>query len=161
MDDEHVISPYMNSNHMALARVHKTKIRDWEKYEYFTGFSADNKPLWTEDIRKRNPVFTNPGRCHRAGISYNKGLGRYLWCHLLATPKSNLDTRFEAGLGIFESPTPWGPWKTVYYNLDWDIGPGETASIPPKWMSEDGKSCFLLFSGDDNFSVREITFSTD
>ena len=67
--------------------------------------------------------------------------------------------RFKGGLGIFEGLTPWGPWKTVYYTLDWDIGPGETASIPVKWMSVDGKTCYLVFSGNDSFSVRKIMFN--
>jgi hypothetical protein len=44
--------------------------------------------------------------------------------------------------------------------MDWDMGPGETASLPSKWMSEDGKSCYLLFSGDDCFSVRAVNFHT-
>jgi hypothetical protein len=47
----------------------------------------------------------------------------------------------------------------VYYSLDWDIGPGETVSIPPKWMEDDGRTCYLLFSGDDYFSVRKVTFN--
>jgi CubicO group peptidase (beta-lactamase class C family) len=156
-DDENSISPYMTSNHMVLARVHKYNIRNWREYEYFAGYGKNNKPIWSEDIRKREPVFTNPGKCHRAGISYHKGLGRYLWCQTIPTPGAKqLDTRFRGGLGIFESQNPWGPWKTVYYSLDWDIGPGETSSIPPKWISDDGKTCYLLFSGDDYFSVRKL-----
>jgi len=27
--------------------------------------------------------------------------------------------------------------------------------LPTKWMSSDGKTCYLLFSGDDCFSVRK------
>ncbi len=52
---------------------------------------------------------------------------------------------------------PWGPWKTVYYTRDWDIGPGESSSIPTKWMSDDGKTCYMVFSGDDYFSLRKLT----
>ena len=66
------------------------------------------------------------------------------------------DIRFKGGLGIFESDNPWGPWKTVFYTREWDIGPGETSSIPTKWMSDDGKTCYLLFSGDDYFSLRKM-----
>ena len=160
-DNESNPSAYMNSDYMVLARVHKTKVKDWRKYEYFAGYSNKNKPIWSEDIRKREPVFTNPGRCYRSGISYNPGLKRYLWCQTIGTPTGakHRNHRFRGGLGIFESPTPWGPWKTVYYTLDWDIGPGETSSIPPKWMSDDGKTCYFLFSGDDYFSVRKMTLN--
>ncbi|MGM0532419.1 MAG: serine hydrolase [Bacteroidota bacterium] len=152
---------YKNSDQFVMARVPKNQIKDWRKYEYFAGFTEDNKPIWSEDIRKRKPVFTNPGKCYRSGITYNKGLKKYLWCQtILLAPSEGqaFDGRFKSGLGIFESPNPWGPWKTVYYTRNWDIGPGETSSIPTKWMSEDGKSGYLLFSGDDYFSVRGVEF---
>jgi hypothetical protein len=67
------------------------------------------------------------------------------------------DPRFSGGFGIFDAPNPWGPWTTVYYINRWDIGPGETSSFPVKWMSEDGKTMYLVFSGEDSFSVRKAT----
>jgi hypothetical protein len=69
-----------------------------------------------------------------------------------------VDTRFKGGFAIYDAPEPWGPWTNVYYTDEWDIGPGETASFPPKWMSADGKTCYLVFSGNDNFSVRKVIF---
>jgi CubicO group peptidase (beta-lactamase class C family) len=154
---------YKASDDMILARVPKDRLKVKDSYEYFAGFGGDAKPLWTEDYQKRKAVFSNPGKCYRSGITYNAGLKRYLWCQVI--PISDRGTargpRFNGGLGIFEAPEPWGPWKTVYYTMDWDIGPGETASIPTKWMSEDGKSCYYLFSGDDYFSVRGVSFVTD
>jgi hypothetical protein len=69
------------------------------------------------------------------------------------------DTRFVGGLAIYDAQQPWGPWTTVFLAEKWDIGPGETASFPPKWMSPDGRTVHLVFSGDDCFSVRQATFS--
>ncbi len=153
---------YKNSDHFVLARVPKDQIKDWRKYEYFAGYKLDNKPRWSNDIRKRESVFTNPAKCYRSGITYDSGVKRYLWCQTIQLSSSgkNTDVRFRGGLGIFESKNPWGPWKTVYYTRDWDMGPGETSSIPTKWMSDNGKTGYLLFSGDDNFSLRKITLST-
>jgi hypothetical protein len=148
---------------MILARVPSGELKEKGSYEYFTGYDTDNKPLWSNDYQQRKGVFTNPGKCYRSGITYNAGLKRYLWCQII--PVSDRGTaggpRFKGGLGIYEAPDPWGPWKTVFYTMDWDIGPGETASLPTKWMSPDGKSCHLLFSGDDYFSVRGVKFITD
>lgn len=151
-------SAYKNVDRFVLARVPKNQIKDWRKYEYFAGFNSGDKPLWSEDIRKREAVFVNPGKCYRSGVTYNKGLNRFLWCQAIQSSESEMHrgVRFKGGLGIFESRHPWGPWETVYYTRDWDIGPGETMSIPTKWMSEDGKICYLLFSGDDYFSVRKL-----
>jgi len=155
-------SAYKNSDRFVLARVPKDRLKDWRGYEYFAGFDSGNRPRWTEDIRKREAVFANPGKCYRSGITYNKGLKKYLWCQTVQAGFSEdfNGVRFKGGLGIFESENPWGPWKTVFYTRDWDIGPGETSSIPPKWMSDDGKTCHLLFSGDDYFSVRKLVFKT-
>ena len=151
---------YDACDHMVLARVPKDKIKDWKAYEYFTGIKK-NKPSWSEDVRKREAVFVNPGKCYRSGITYNKGLKKYLWCQIIQNSEgeSVQGPRFKGGLGIFESVNPWGPWKTVYYKTSWDIGPGESGSLPTKWMSDDGKECYYLFSGDDSFSVRKLSFS--
>ena len=152
---------YKACDEMILARVHTDRLKEKEGYVYFAGLSEEKVPVWTEDFQKRKAVFTNPGKCYRSGITYNRGLKRYLWCQVI--PVSDRGTaggpRFKGGLGIYEATEPWGPWKTVYYTMDWDMGPGETASIPTKWMSEDGRSCYLLFSGDDCFSVRGMKFT--
>ena len=67
--------------------------------------------------------------------------------------------RFRGGFGIYDAPEPWGPWTTVYFTEVWDVGPGETSSFPTKWMSGDGKTLYLVFSGEDSFSVRKATLA--
>jgi hypothetical protein len=47
----------------------------------------------------------------------------------------------------------------VYFSEKWDVGPGESASFPTKWMSANGKSLYLVFSGDDNFALRKATLT--
>ncbi len=68
------------------------------------------------------------------------------------------DVRFSGGFGIYDAPEPWGPWTTVYFADEWDMGPGESSSLPTKWMSDDGLTCHLVFSGEDALSVRRVTF---
>lgn len=158
---------YKPADHMVLARVPKGKIKQRNEYEFFKSLDENGQPRWTKNIAERGPVFTNPNGCFRSGITYNAGLKRYLWSQILpvsqdAQFQSNQDDmRFHGGFGIYEAPEPWGPWRTVYYTKDWDVGPGETSSIPSKWMSSDGKTCHLLFSGEDCFSVRKVIFETD
>ena len=147
-------SAYEPADRMVLARVRKDRIIDRDAYEFFSGLDAAGSPQWSAAVRQREAVFVHPARCYRSGISYNPGLKRYLWCQIIPGD----DTRFKGGFGIYDAPEPWGPWTTVYYTREWDIGPGETCSLPVKWMSGDGKSCYFLFSGDDCFSVREVTF---
>jgi len=162
--DRHKDYVYMVShdNHCAydvadsfvLVRVPKDKIMNRSEYEFFKEFDSSDNPVWTKDIQQRGSVFTNPGLCRRSSISYNAGLKQYLWWQQLY--HDDADTRFEGGFAVYGAPEPWGPWTVVYETDEWDVGPGETACFPTKWMSEDGKTCYLVFSGNDNFSVRKV-----
>ena len=141
---------YGAADRMVLARVPREQITKRGAYEFFMGFRQDGIPLWTRNITEREAVFSDPGRCCRSSVSYHSGLRRYLWCQTLPGG----DARFRGGFAIYDAPEPWGPWTTAYFAEEWDIGPGETCSLPTKWMCPDGKTVFLVFSGDDCFSVR-------
>ncbi len=154
-NDSH--SAYEPADRMVMARVPKDSLRNRQAYEFFKGLDAEGEPLWTKDIRSRGAVFVNPGGCYRGGISYNAGRKRYLWCQVLPFSTDDRGPRFQGGFGVYEAPEPWGPWRTVFYTENWDVGPGETSSFPTKWMSDDGQTCYLVFSGDDHFSVRKAT----
>ncbi len=149
-------SAYEPADRMVMVRVPKEQILNRDAYEFFKSLDDSGKPIWTKNILGRGAVFINPRRCYRSGISYNAGLKRYLWCQ---TIYGKDDMRLKGGLGIFDAPEPWGPWTTVFYTEQWDVGPGETSSLPTKWMSSDDKTCYLLFSGDDCFSVRKAVFN--
>jgi len=146
-------SAYTPSDRMVLARVPKQRILERGAYEFFVKLDKHGEPTWTRNLARRGAVFTHrPRRCYRSGVTYNAPLRRYLWCQTLGT-----DARFKGGIGIFDAPEPWGPWTTVAFAEQWDVGPGESASFPTKWMSADGKTLHLVFSGDDCFSVRRAT----
>ena len=54
-------------------------------------------------------------------------------------------------LGFWKSKHPWGPWTQIYENTAWmpDENPQERAyqpQISPKWISEDGKMIWLVFT---------------
>ncbi|MBI1927848.1 serine hydrolase [Candidatus Poribacteria bacterium] len=150
-------SAYEPADRFILARVPREGITNRDAYEFFQTLDSDNNPIWTKDIDGRGAVFTNSGGCLRSGMSYNAGLKRYLWWQ--QNPRHGEDTRFKGGFSIYDAPEPWGPWTTVYDTPEWDVGPGETAAFPTPWMSADGKTCHLVFSGNDNFSVRQVVFT--
>ncbi|MGC8638288.1 MAG: serine hydrolase [Isosphaeraceae bacterium] len=143
-------SAYAVADQMVLVRVRKDRITDREAYEFFHGLDARGVPRWTADLARRRSVFEHRHGCGRSTISFDAGLKRYLWCQ-----SSPGDGRFRGGFGIYDAPEPWGPWTTVFFTELWDVGPGETCSLPTKWMSRDGKVVHLVFSGDDSLSVRK------
>ncbi|MHC4404692.1 MAG: DUF4185 domain-containing protein [Planctomycetota bacterium] len=158
--DEHVYvysqdseSAYQRADRMVLARVPAKRIAERNAYQFFQKLDADGSPLWTGDIARRGAVFAHEGACYRSSVSYNAPLSRYLWCQTGAGD----DTRFRGAFAIYDAPEPWGPWTTVFHTPEWDVGPGETSCLPTKWMSRDGKTVHLVFSGDDCFSVRKGT----
>jgi CubicO group peptidase (beta-lactamase class C family) len=154
-------SAYMPADHMNLARVPKNRITHRKAYEFFTHLDDDGQPQWTNDITRRGPVFTHKGNCCRSSVTYNAPLQRYLWWQVLPTnpdfTTERPDTRFEGGFTIYDAPEPWGPWTTAFFTSKWDTGPGESATIPTKWISQDGTTIFLIFSGQDALSIRKAT----
>jgi CubicO group peptidase (beta-lactamase class C family) len=153
-------SAYEAADRMVLARVRKDRITRQDAYEYFAGTGAGGAARWSAKVAERAAVFTNRGNCYRGGVTYNAALGRYLWCQILPHSTHPQGMRFQGGFGIYDAPEPWGPWTTVFFAETWDVGPGESSSLPTKWMSADGKTVHLVFSGDDHFSVRQATLQT-
>ena len=146
-------SAYDPADHFVLARVRKTRIKDRDAYEFFRRLDSAGRPEWTKSIAERGAVFSNRGKCYRSSITYHPGLKRYLW----SQTHPGGDARFQGGFAVYDAPEPWGPWTTVFSTDAWDVGPGETSSFPTKWMDRDGRSVWLVFSGDDSFSVRRGT----
>ena len=142
-----------------LMRAPKDRLTEPAAWEFFEKLNR-GQPVWTADSRRRGSVFTNPDGCLRSAMTFNSGLQRYLWWQQVPQPKGSKDrgdTRFSGGFGVYDAAEPWGPWTTAYYTTKWDVGPGEHADFPSKWMSRDGRSLYLVFSGDDSFSVRRAT----
>ena len=146
-------SAYKPADRFVLMRVPKGKITERAAYEFFAGLDKAGAPVWSKQVTNRAGVFAHKGNCRRSGITYNTALKRYLWWQILGGG----DTRTRGGFGVYDAPEPWGPWTTVFFTKQWDVGPGDCGSFPTKWMSQDGKTVHLVFSGNDAFSVRRAT----
>jgi hypothetical protein len=48
---------------------------------------------------------------------------------------------------VFDAPEPCGPWTTVYYADRWNEGWTIHQRFHTKWMSGDGRTMWLVFSG--------------
>ncbi len=142
-------SAYESSARMVLARVDKHRMRDRSAYECFV---RDGE--WTSDINRRGAVFSLAGRCQRADVVYNPGLKRYLMA---------LGYDHHGGWGLYDAPEPWGPWTVAFQTDNWGLGGTHGYRLPAKWISADGRTMQLVFSGvkpNDAFCVREMVLST-
>jgi len=102
-------------------------------------------------------VFTDsnaaPGTFASPSVVYDAPLRRYLLAafHGAATGQ----------LGLFEGPAPWGPWATLGYYEDWGnfnetAGESTGFGIPTKWISSDGRTLWVIFSGVNNGANNEF-----
>jgi len=152
---------YLLADDVILGRVPINSVLDRSKYEYFTG-EAEN-PSWSPDIKSRKAAFIAERQCYRLFVTFNPVLNRYF---LLTANGDGLMTNYMGthNLGIYESKSPWGPWKTVYWNnsfhSNWSVfGP----QMVPKWISSDGKTFYILYSnfpkGPYKFNFQKVTLT--
>jgi len=131
-------STYESYDGLVLARVPRGRVRERADYEFFAGLDGENRPTWSADIAQRRSVFSFPGNCQRLDVVWNPGICRCLLA---------LGFDHDGGWGIFDAPEPWGPWTTAFYTRYWGLGNTHGYRLPAKWISADGKTLYLVFSG--------------
>lgn len=159
--------PRFSRKDMLLARIPLDDLLNRRAVEFFAG--TPGQPSWTSDISRAKPVFQDPrGVNAHVSCTYNPAIGRYLLLtmHSHGEGSSRID---NAGFGMFESDRPWGPWGTIYYTDHLEsFVPGLrlliNLSLPSKWISPDGRSMWLVFSGrpsDPFYSFNLMKVSLD
>jgi hypothetical protein len=148
-------------DHIYMARVKKDAVKNRSAYYFFAGKDDNGEPVWTRNIEKRKPVFTDSkgvGNCGLAHVVFNPRIERYILA--VGHRSGNLYSKGEVRcLGIFDASDPWGPWTTVAYYEDWGgYGSGEALGyvFPTKWISEDGKTMWMIYSSEgklDSFNL--------
>jgi hypothetical protein len=121
-----------------LARVPRNRILEQDAWEYFVQAGEGNAPEWTRDIQKRRAVLSYPGFCERVDAVYNKGIGRYLL---------TVGHGHGGAWSIFDAPEPWGPWTVAFHTSNWGLGSTHGYRLTTKWMSANGRTMWLVFSG--------------
>ncbi len=143
-------SAYEQYDAIVLARAPVGRIRDRAAWEFFVRRNDDGRAVWSRNIADRGPVLWLAGRCERVDVVWNPGLKRYMMA---------LGCNHTSGWGLFDAPAPWGPWTTAFHTEQWDIPGTHGYRLPAKWISPDGRSMRLIFSGVkdyDAFCVRRM-----
>lgn len=154
-------------NQLMMFRVPVDRVADREAYEFFCGTELRGGPKWRKDIAERQPVHVFPQgwvnstklfpddivvEAWLPSVVYNGALGLYM---MVATGTGCAPDGTEFArpgyLGFWLAATPWGPWRQVHEDKAWAPG-GDPESrpysvqIPPKWVAEDGKSLWLVWT---------------
>jgi hypothetical protein len=117
-------------------------MNDISKYEFFAGNDEKGNPVWTKNLKKIKPLLEWNNNMGCVTVTYNAPLKKYLMC---VTDGGNTCSKMNTY--ILESDKITGNWKLVTYMKDF----GEQAyfvNIPSKFISADGKTAWLLYSGN-------------
>ncbi len=135
---------WITGDQLYLLRVSPSieNMNDPTRYEFYGGKDGQGKSIWTNDIKKIKPLLEWDNNMGCVTITYNAPLKKYLMC---VTDGGNTCSRMNTYL--LESDKMDGEWKLVTYMKNF----GEQAyfvNIPSKFISKDGKSAWLLYSGN-------------
>jgi hypothetical protein len=127
-------------------------INDVSKYEFYGGKDENGDPVWTHDFKEIKPLLEWNNNMGCVTITYNAPLKKYIMC---VTDGGNTYSKMNTYL--LESDKITGKWKLVTYMKNF----GEQAyfvNIPSKFISKDGKTAWLLYSGNywDNMNGENV-----
>lgn len=117
-------------------------INNISAYEFYGGKDSNGNPVWTNDFSKIKPLIEWDNNMGCVTVTYNAPMKKYIMC---VTDGGNTCARMNTY--ILESDRLDGEWKLVTYLRNF----GEQAyfvNIPSKFISKDGKTAWLLYSGN-------------
>lgn len=143
-DNEFYHNSWITGDQIYLLRVTPSieNINNMSKYEFYAGKDEKGNPVWTNDFKKIRSLLEWKANMGCVTITYNAPLKKYLMC---ITDGENTCAKMHTY--ILESDKLDGDWKLVTYMKDF----GEQAyfvNIPSKFISDDGKTAWLLYSGN-------------
>lgn len=117
-------------------------INDASKYEYYGGKDDKGNPIWTKDFEKIKPMLEWNNNMGIVTITYNAPLKKYIMC---ITDGGNTYSKMNTYL--LESDSLTGEWKLITYMKAFGEQ-GYFVNIPTKFISDDGLTAWLLYSGN-------------
>lgn len=166
--DGYVYAYSSSKTGVMMFRVPKAGILDKTAYEYFASRSDDGSVKWVRDFNSWAPMLSIPKGWGIDSIVYNAALDLYMMTGSKGTMIAPKELYEPSSLGIWMASNPWGPWDQVHEEAAWLPGghPSACAANPviaPKWISEDGKSFWLVFtdlvhSGDFRQELQSVWF---
>jgi len=135
---------WITGDQVYLIRVTPTEenINDASKYEFYAGKDDKGAPTWTNDFNKIKPLLEWNNNMGCVTITYNAPLKKYIMC---VTDGGNTYSKMNTYL--LESDNLTGEWKLITYMKSFGEQ-GYFVNIPTKFISKDGKTAWLLYSGN-------------
>lgn len=151
----------LKSSTMNMARVKKEDITDRSKWEYFIEHKDNGEAEWgLGDISKRGVVYQFPEGwgfySWSPSVVWNEKLGLFIMITGgtqrpgTGDPMSTWPHEESGSLMMLWAENPWGPWTQFSYTEDWKADKETNRHylpvLSPKWISEDGREMYIIFS---------------
>lgn len=119
-------------------------MNDLSKYEFFAGFDANQKPVWSGDFAKIKPLLAWNDRMGCTTITYNPPLKKYIMCITDGWPGMK-----DMNSYLLESDQLTGPYKLITFMRNF----GRQAyflHLPSRFIGEGGRLAWLSYSANFN-----------
>ncbi len=127
-------------------------INDGSKYEFYGGKDENGEPIWTKNFNQIKPLLEWNNNMGCVTVTYNAPLKKYIMC-----VTDGRFTNSPMNTYMLESDNLTGDWKLITY-MKYFGEQGYFVNIPSKFISNDGLSFWLLYSGNYSgpFKGQEI-----
>ena len=135
---------WITGDQIYMARVKPSieNMNNRAKYEFFAGYDARQRPIWTRDFSRIRPLVDWNNNCGCVTMTYNAPLRKFLMCIT-----DGRDTISKFNTYILESDHVTGPWKLVVYMREFGVQ-AYFVNIPSKFIGPDGRSAWLCYAAN-------------
>ena len=137
-------SSWITGDQIYLLRVVPSieNINDASKYEFYAGKDGQGNSVWTDDFKKIKPLLEWDNNMGCVTITYNAPLKKYIMC-----VTDGGITCAKMNTYFLESDKLDGEWKLITYLKSFGEQ-GYFVNFPSKFISKDGKTAWMLYSGN-------------
>jgi hypothetical protein len=145
-------APY--NEKLMLARVPKEQLLNKDRWEFYKSLNSNGTVNWTDTLATAGFIHQFPSGYDfyswHPSVVYNEKLDMYIMS-TYGTGASATDLHeLPSTLMLLWSKQPWGPWTEFYKDTNWVMDHPDNrlyqAKLSPKWMSDDGKEMWLIWS---------------
>lgn len=128
--------------YLSRVRPSPETMNHFSDYEFFCGYDKNGEAIWSNDFTRIKPLLEWNNHMGCVTITYNKPLHKYLMCVIDGWPgMADMSTY------IMEADKITGPYRMITYMKNFGVQ-GYFATIPSKFISEDGKTMWLSYSAN-------------
>jgi hypothetical protein len=123
-------------------------------WSYYAGHDLAGNPTWSQSSADAAPIWSDPNQSQYLVVTFDRAIGRYIAYSDHGSGCAG--TPCERQVGLFDAPSPWGPWTTIDYEEQFDntgcsgncLGnqPAVGWSMMQKWMSSDGLGIWVEYN---------------